>query len=131
MAFTIQGPHPALAVSSILPNPQLGDSIAPTGSITFKRAMDGTKYAYVISRNARKKFIWNFSISMHKALEMQAYFEAYGSDEALITDHLGKAYIGNFTINPFEFEATRRALVSPGNDTKHQLQLEFEGFEQP
>ena len=131
MAFTIQGPHPAIAVTSILPNPQLGDSIAPTGSIIFKRSMNGTKYAYVISRNARKKFIWSFAISQHKALELQAYFEAYSAEKAKITDHFGKVYVGNFTINPFEFEAVRRAIVSPGNDTKHQIQLEFEGFEQP
>ena len=130
MSFTIQGPYPALAVLSMLPNPQLGDSIAPTGTIDFKRAMNGTKYAYVTSRDQRKKLIWNFTLSQHKALELQAYFDAYGADQAIITDHFGKIYIGNFTSNPFEFEAVRRAVSSPGNDTQHQIQIEFEGFEQ-
>lgn len=131
MSFSIEGPFPALAVTSLLPNPQLGDSISPTGTVEFKRAMNGTKYAYITSRSSRKKFIWNFSLTQHKALELQAYFEAYGAEEAKITDHFDKVYIGNFTINPFEFESVRRSVASPGNDTQHQIQLEFEGVEQP
>lgn len=126
--FTIKGPHPAIAVTSFLPNPQLGDSITPTGTIDFKRSMDNTKYAYVISRD-RKKLIWNFTLTQHKALELQAYFDAYSSDKALVTDHFGKIYLGNFTINPFEFESVRRAINSPG-ESQHQIQLEFEGFQQ-
>lgn len=130
MAFILQGPHPAIAVTTVLPNPQLGDSVAPTGSIDFKRAMNGTKYSYVVSRDRRKKLIWNFSLSHHKALELQAYFQVYGASQAIITDHIGKIYVGNFTSNPFEFEAVRRAVASPGSNSQHQVQLEFEGFEQ-
>lgn len=130
MSFTIQGPHPAIAVTSVLPNPQLGDSVAPTGSLDFKRSMNGVKYAYVISRDRRKKLIWNFTLSHYKALELQAYFDVYGAEKALVTDHFGKIYLGNFTSNPFEFEAVNRSVSSPGSNTQHQIQLEFEGFEQ-
>ncbi len=130
MAVILEGPFPALAVTSYLPNPQLGDSVAPTGSVDFKRSMNGQKYAYVVSRDQRKKLIWSFTLSQHKALELQAFFDAYGAEEVKITDHIGKVYIGNFTSNPFEFEATRRAVASPGNDSQHALQIEFEGFEQ-
>lgn len=131
MSFIIQAPSPAIAITSYLPNPQLGDSVSPTGTLDFKRSMNGAKYAYVTSRDQRKKLIWSFTISHHKALELQALFDAYGSSDILITDHLGKQYIGNFTSNPFEFEAVRRAVQSPGNNTQHSIQLEFEGIEQP
>jgi len=130
MAFILQAPSPALSTTTYLPNPDLGDSIAPTGTLDFKRSMNGTKYAYVKSRDRRKKFVWSFSLSQHKALELQAFFDAFNASDIRITDHFGKVYIGNFTTNPFEFEAVGRSVASPGNDTSAQVQLEFEGFEQ-
>ena len=126
--FTLQAPHPALQTTTYLPNPQFGDSVAPTGTIDFKRSMNGTKYSYIKSRDSRKKFLWNFSISHHKALELQAFFDAYNSSDIKITDHFGEIYIGNFTSNPFEFEAVARSVASPGNNTRCQIQIEFEGF---
>lgn len=130
MSFIIQAPHPALATTTYLPNPVLGDSVSPTGTVSFKRAMNGTKYTYVKSRDSRKRLLWTFNISMAKALELQAFFNAYSASKILITDHIGKVYLGNFTSNPFEFEAVRRSVASPGVYTQHQIQIEFEGFEQ-
>lgn len=130
MALILQAPYPALETSTYLPNPQLGDSVGSTNTLDFKRSMNGTKYVYVKSRDRRKKLLWSFLISQHKALELQAFFEAYNSSDIKVTDHIGKIYVGNFTSNPFEFEALRRSIASPGNFSLHQIQLEFEGFEQ-
>lgn len=130
MAFLLQAPYPGITTTTYLPNPQLGDSIASTGSLEIRRSMNGTKYAYVKSRNGRKRFVWNFSISQAKALELQEFFDVFSSTQIQITDHFGKVYFGYFTSNPFEFEAVRRSVASPGNYSLHQIQLEFEGFEQ-
>lgn len=130
MTFIMQAPHPAISVSTYLPNPELGDSIAATVSLEFKRAINGTKYSYVKSRGGRKKLLWNFIISQDKALELREFFDKHNGDEIKIFDHIGKVYIGNFTSNPFEFEAIGRAVASPSNNTLHQIQIEFEGFEQ-
>ncbi len=130
MAFVLQAPYPALALTTFLPNPQQGDTVAPTGSLDFKRAKDGTKYAYVKSRDQRRKFVWDFLLSQHKALELQAFFDVYNSSEIKITDHLGDVYVGYLTTNPFEFESVRRSVASPGNYSIHQIQVEFEGFKQ-
>lgn len=130
MAFMLQAPYPTLQTTSYLPSPLLGDSIASSGTLEFKRAMDGTKYSYVKSRNSRRKFVWTFSISHHKALELRAFFDSYNSSQIKITDHLGKVYLGYFTTNPFELEAVRRSVASPGNYTQHQVQITFEGFAQ-
>jgi len=131
MAFIIQAPFPGPVSTHYLPNPQLGDSIGATGTLEFKRSMNGTRYAYVKSRDARKKLLWSFLLTQDKALEMQAFFEVYNGVQVQITDHIGKVYVGNFTSNPFEFEAVGRAVASPSNYSQHSIQLEFEGFEQP
>lgn len=131
MAFVIEAPHPGVLSTHYLPNPQLGDSVGSVGSLQEpKRAMDGTKYVYVKSRDQRKKLLWTFSLSQDKALEMQAFFDNYAASTVKITDHFGKVYVGNFTTNPFEFETVGRSVASPTNYSIHQIQFEFEGFEQ-
>jgi hypothetical protein len=130
MAFIIQSPFPGPVLTNYLPNPRLGDSVGATGSLQFKRSMNGTRYAYVKSRDRRKKLLWTFALTKAKAMEMQSFFEVYNGVQVQITDHLGKVYLGNFTSNPFEFEAVGRSVAAPGNNTMHQIQLEFEGFEQ-
>jgi len=130
MAFILEAPYPALATSTFLPNPINGDSINPTNTISFKRSINNTKYTYSKSKGSRKKLIWTFIISQNKALEVQAFFDVYNASEVKVTDHLGDVYVGNFTINPAEFEAIRRSVASPGNNTIHQIQIEFEGIKQ-
>lgn len=130
MAFVIQVPYPGILSTHYLPNPQLGDSIGSTGTLESRRAMDGTKYFYVKSRDKRKKLLWTFALSQDKALEMQAFFEVHSAKQVRITDHIGKVYVGNFTTNPFEFEAVGRSVASPSNYSLHQIQFEFEGFEE-
>ena len=129
MAFILEGPYPALATSTFLPNPVPGDSLSNTGSLEIKQSMNGTKYSYVKSRASRKKLLWTFQISQHKALEIREFFNAYNAEKIKVTDHFGDIYIGNFTSNPFEFEAIRKSSSSPGGSL-HQIQIEFEGFQQ-
>jgi hypothetical protein len=129
MAFLIEAPHPAVVTSHYLPNPLSGDSVNSVGSVEFKRSMNGKKYTYVKSRDKRKRLLWTFRLTHAKALELQAYFEAYISYKAKITDHMGKVYVGDFITNPFEFEAVGRSAPTAGN-TLHTIQLEFQGFEQ-
>lgn len=130
MALIIQAPWPGPVSTHYLPNPQSGDSISPTGTLEFKRSMNGTRFAYVKSRDRRKRLVWTFALSQDKALELQAFFEVYNGEQVKVLDHIGKEYVGNFTTNPFEFEAVGRSVASPSNYSLHQIQVEFEGFEQ-
>lgn len=130
MALIIQAPWPGPVSTHYLPNPQQGDSIAPTGTLEFKRSMNGSRYAYVKSRDKRKRMVWTFSLTQDKALELQAFFDVYSGEQVKVLDHIGKEYVGNFTTNPFEFEAVGRSVASPSNYSLHQIQVEFEGFEQ-
>ena len=130
MAFSLQAPYPGLRVTTLLPNPLLGNSVSPAGSLDTKRAKDGTKYIYVKSRDQRRKYLWTFSLSKDKVFELQAFFDAFNSNDIKIIDHDGIQYVGNFTTNPFEFESVRRSIASPGDFSINQIQIEFEGFEQ-
>jgi len=129
MSFKIEAPYPALATTTILPNPQLQDSVGSTGSIEIKRSMNGTKYSYVKSRDARRRLLWTFLLSYDKVLELQAFYDSYNSNQIKVTDHFDVVYRGYFTSNPFDFETLRRAASLPGANTIHQIQVEFEGFQ--
>ena len=128
--FIIQTPWPGPVSTHYLPNPQLGDSVGSTGTLEFKRSMNGTRYAYVKSRDQRKRLVYTFALTKDKALELQAFFSVYNGSQVKILDHIGKEYVGYFTSNPFEFEAVGRSVAAPSNYSLHQIQLEFQGFEQ-
>lgn len=130
MALIIEAPYPGPVSTHYLPNPQLGDSVGATGTVEFKRSMNGKKFSYVKSRDKRKRLLWTFALTKNKALELQAFFEVYNGKQVKVTDHIGKVYVGNFTTNPFEFEAVGRSVAAPGNYSLHQIQVQFEGFEQ-
>ena len=130
MALVIEAPFPGPVTAHYLPNPLSGDSIGNTGTLEFKRAMNGKRYAYIKSRDNRKRLIWTFRLSQDKALEMQAFFAKFSGSKVKVTDHFGKIYVGNFTTNPFEFETVGRSVASPSNNSLHQIQIEFEGIEQ-
>lgn len=127
--FVIQAPYPTIQTATYLPNPQLGDSEANVLNVDIKRAMDGTTYSYVKTRD-REKLIWSFRISQHKGMELMEFYQSYKASQIKITDHLGNIFIGYFTSNPFEFEASGRSVASPGLDTMVAIQIEFEGTKQ-
>ena len=52
--FIVQAPHPALEATTLLPNPQFGDGENLTDEVQVKRAMDGTLYTYVKTKNDRR-----------------------------------------------------------------------------
>lgn len=127
MTVKLEAPYPAIATTTWLPSPQLGDSVAATGSLDFKRSMNGTPYTYVKSRDARQKFIWTFLISQDKFFELRAFYDVFNGEQILVTDYEGTQFLGYFTSNPFEFESTGRAVASPSLFTNYQIQVEFEG----
>ena len=127
--FVLQAPYPTLQTSTYLPNPQLGDSEGKILNVDIKRAMDGTMYSFVKTRD-REKLIWTFRLSQHKGMELMAFYQSYSTSQLKVTDHLGNVFLGYFTSNPVEFEATNRSVDSPGNDTMVSIQIEFEGTKQ-
>ncbi len=130
--FYFQAPYPKVQTSSILPNPEFGDSEALRVSMTTKRARDGTLYTYV-KRKGGKKLQWTFKLTRNKGLEVRAFIQSYFASTVKVTDHNDRVWVGHFVNNPFEFDTPSRAapaiLPMPRGESVVII-LEFEGDEQ-
>jgi len=130
--FQLQGPHPSLQTTSILPNPLFGDSEGLRVEVRVKRAMDGTRYTY-IKRKGGRKMQWTFKLTRNKGLEVRAFIQSYFASTIVVTDHNDRVWIGKMTNNPFEFDTPSRAApaISPMPRGESQvITIEFEGDEQ-
>jgi hypothetical protein len=131
--FIVQAPHPALEATTLLPNPQFGDGENLTDEVQVKRAMDGTLYTYVKTKNDRRHLQWSFRLSRNKGLELRAFILAYYAKKIRVTDHNERVWVGNFINNPFEFDTPSRAAPAiapmPRGETQ-EITIEFEGVEQ-
>jgi hypothetical protein len=128
MTLQLSAPYPLVVTTTLLPNPQLGDSEALSDTVAIRRAMDGTMYSYV-KRGLRRKLLFDFDLSRMKALELEAFVRAYQASKVLLVDHLSQSWVGHLTGNPVELEGTKRALKSFGNE-RMSVRLEFEGEKQ-
>lgn len=131
--FILQAPHPALEATTLLPNPQFGDGENLTDEVQVKRAMDGTLYTYVKTKNDRRRLEWTFRLTRNKALELRAFIQAYYATAIRVTDHNERVWVGHFVNNPFEFDTPSRAAPAiapmPRGETQ-EITIEFEGVEQ-
>lgn len=126
MSFLIKAPYPGVRTTTLLPPPRWGDSKTLTSTIQTMRAIDGTLYTYVKSRNGRKKFQWEFEIARNKALELREFINSYRGALIQVMDHDGDTWIGYLRNNPFEFTGAGRAGANwPGQETMDII-LEFE-----
>jgi hypothetical protein len=126
MSFILKGPYPAAQTTTLLPSPQFGDSQALAGTVQSARAMDGTIYTYVKSREGRKKFNWQFEVSRHKALELREFINAYQGELIITIDHDGDRRIGYLASNPYELAGAGKAGDGwPGGETMTII-MEFE-----
>jgi hypothetical protein len=112
----LQAPYPALQTTSLLPNPQFGDSEAPQQSMNIRRAMDGTRRTYV-KTNQLSKLHYEFMLLRPKALEVRAFIESYYYAEILLTNHKNEVWLVHFATVPFELTDDQRITIV----------LEFEG----
>jgi hypothetical protein len=114
-----------MATTTTLPSPSFSDSTALTATINRMRAIDGTLYTYVHSKNNRKRFVWQFNLAKHKAIELREFLDSYFSNQIQITDHLGAIHVGFVRNNPFEFIGEGVAVDWPGNESV-SITIEFE-----
>jgi hypothetical protein len=128
MTMKLEAPYPSLTTTTILPNPDFGNSKALTSTLMSKRATDGTQYTY-IKRSERKKLLFPLTLTRPKALELRAFFNVFSADRIRLTDHDDNVWIGHFTSNPVDFTTDRKAGPSCGTVKGESVSvtLEFEG----
>lgn len=124
MSLILQAPVPAIQTTTVLPNPNFGDSEAPRSTVAMQQSMNGTLYTYVKS-NARSKLQYSLTLSRMKALELRAFILAYYRAKIRLTNHKGEVWDVYFTSNPFEFSGKGRSS-DPG-DSMVDITLEVEG----
>lgn len=83
--FILQAPRPSLVATTLLPNPEFGDAERLTDEVLMKRAMDGTLYTYVKTKNSRRNLQWTFRLTRNKALELRAFVQAYYAAKIRVT----------------------------------------------
>lgn len=114
--FLIQGPHPLIQSSIVLPSPQLGNTNQLASTIQVIRMSDGSKFTYVKKRRGRRRLRFDFRTSKDKSIELTKFVDAYGGMPVKVTDHNGVVLIGYITLNPFEVRASARARDLPGGE---------------
>ena len=123
--FILMAPYPSYSVTTLLPSPKFGDSKLLRAKLKTMRAVDGTLYTYVISKNNLKGFKWDFILSLDKAKELSDFIDTYFSSKIKITDHDDNSVIGYLKNNPVDFVGRGRAYGWPGNeDVEVTLELE-------
>lgn len=131
--FLFEAPMPAVEASIFLPNPAFGDNESLTDSVQVKRAMDGTLYSYIKTKNGRRRLQWSFRMTRNRALQLRQFILTYAASQIRVTDHNNRVWVGYFTINPFEFNTPQRAAPAispmPRGETQ-EITIEFEGVEQ-
>lgn len=131
MSVEFSAPYPLLQTTTILPSPQFSDGEALTASLSTKRAVDGTLFTYVKTKVRRRKMTWTFRLHRPKALELREFILAYFASVVQVTDHNGRAWVGNFTNNPFEFETDSGGpWIGSLRGEMQTITIEFEGVEQ-
>ena len=131
--FEMSAPYPALQTTILLKNPYVGDAESILDVVTPKRAVDGTLYTYVKTKNGRRKLKWDFTLSRNKCIELEGFIKAYHASKIRVVDHNGRIWIGNFTSNPYDFTGKERsgpALQNWPVGETYTFSVEFEGIEQ-
>ncbi len=108
--------------TTLLPNPEFGDSEGILDEVSIKRTINGSRHVYVKTKNQRRKLIFNFRLTRLKSLELRAFIQSYFSSIITLVDHEDQTWVGNFMSNPFEFTSIAASEIS--------IQLDFEGVKQ-
>jgi hypothetical protein len=121
MSLRLQAPLPAVQTTTLLPNPQQGDTQGRKHSIDIFRAIDGTKRTSVKS-NGRHVLSYTFNLTRAKSLELQAFFNSYYASKIRIRNHKDEVWEGYFASNPTELTHAGR----DGASEYVEVQLQFD-----
>lgn len=108
--------------TTLLPNPQWSDSENILDDIMIKRQLGGGRFTYIKTKDNRRRLVFNIKMSRLKALELRAFIQTYFASTVTLIDHIEQLWIGNFTINPFDFTSINADII--------EISLEFEGKKQ-
>lgn len=119
--MTLQAPYPLIQTTTVLPSPELADTVNAQQTLTVSRSINGTRYSYV-KKPGLKKLVYSLVLDRQKAEELKAFVASYYRAPLLLTNHKGEKWSVYFTSNPFDFAVQGRESV--------KIDLEFQGSKQ-
>lgn len=111
MTTTIKAPHPAHKVTTLLPNPEFGDSRASQSTLILKRTMTGRKITYAKPSDFYTLTL-PFQLTRQKALELEALLNAYQSAPLHITLYDGSTWEARLVNEPVSRTATEKIATN-------------------
>lgn len=116
----IQAPYEAPLTTSVFPEPELNDSLAPRHRVAFRTMMDGTVRT-IVSRTDRVRLGMSLVLHPAKAEEFREFCRAYKAETWRLTLADGRQFKVALMTNPVNFEASGR--------DKLEATVEFQGFQ--
>lgn len=113
--FRIQGPHPALASTVLLPSPRLGNNLGALSNVRLITMMDGSRRTFIQRGDSGKTHRWDFLITSDKMEELMDFIQRYRAATLQVTWR-GEVFIGKGTANPAEALGAGRAGGQPGGE---------------
>lgn len=107
MSTILRAPWPNYKVTSILPNPEFGDSRSSESTITIKRTITGRVVTYV-KPSGRQTLTLPFQLTRMKSLELEAFIKAYQSAPIYVKLYDGSEWEGKLAGAPVSRQATAR-----------------------
>lgn len=107
MSTTIRAPWPNYKVTTILPNPEFGDTRSSESTVTIKRTMTGRKLTYIQPSN-RYTLVLTFQLTRMKALELEEFLRSYRSAPIFLELYDGSQWEAKLIQQPVERRATER-----------------------
>ena len=95
----------------VLPNALPQDRESNLVSMVHRRSMNNVAYSYVRNQG-RLRLTYKFSLFRGKALELQAFVNAYLTYPVTVYDYKGNVYITNFVEDPFEYVHVARDEIT-------------------
>lgn len=121
MSVSISAPYPKEKVTTILPDPQLGNSRATESNIQLKRTMTGRLWSYIRS-NDTEILKMTFIITRQKDFELSEFIRVYLTADWKLIDHNGKQWKVKLVGEPIRRNSVGRAATSntaaTGGETK-------------
>ena len=124
MSMIFRAPYPTMVSTSVLPNPDLGDSENLKNRLDIHRSKTGVKRTYIVRPNT-SKFLYNFRLTRFKAAEFEEFVKAYIGYKWLVEDYRGSKLVVTLSNNPFEF--TSASSSRPGREIV-TISVELEGL---
>jgi hypothetical protein len=121
MSVSLQAPVPAVQTTTLLPNPQMGDTQGRKHSVDIFRAIDGTLRTSVKS-NQRHVLSYSFNLTRLKAAEVEEFVNSYMSSKIRMRNHKNEIWEGYFANNPIEITGGGR----DGASEFVEVQLQFD-----